>query len=418
MRHGVATTCDDMKSSDSILSDCYVCARAAVRELADFGPQPICNRYLQHPEDAEFRHPLVLGQCGACGLVQLLRPVPSRELVPPYDWIQYNEPEGHLDQLADRLTNLPGLMKRCVIAGVSFKDDTLLRRLKDRGFRYTWRLDARRDLQIEDEQAGVETVQDRIGPASAVRITHARGRSDMVIGRQVLEHSHHMRDFLAGLKRLLYPGGHVVVEVPDCSRALDNCDVATLWEEHVAYFTPETFRRGLGLAGFKLVHYECFPYPFENSLVGIVKVNGESGPSFPEDEVLAQEERRAREFVARLAAQKRKVREFFLRYRQGGGKVALFGAGHLACTYINILELGDVIDFVVDDHPRKKGMFMPGSHLVIKGSEALLEEPVALCLLSLSPESEDKVIARNEAFVMKGGRFSSINPASRHALKI
>lgn len=399
---------------------CCLCARPAVRELADFGPQPICNRYLPGPDGAEFKHPMVLGQCGACGLVQLLNPVPAEEIVPPYDWIVYNEPEGHLDRLADILSGLPGLPKRGVIAGVSYKDDSLLRRLRERGHRYTWRLDAHRDLDMESTGASVELLQGRISPAGAIHITHGRGRSDMVIGRQVLEHSHSMRDFLSGLKCLLYPGGFVVVEVPDCTRALDNCDVAILWEEHIVYFTPETFKRNLAIAGFKLVHYECFPYPFENSLVAIVQVDGQPGGAgaFPEAATLEKEQSKARRFVEGLTERKRKVRELFGRYRAGGGKVALFGAGHLACTYINILELADVIDFVVDDHPKKKGLFMPGSRLPIRGSDALLLEDVKLCLLSLSPEAEDKVIDRNRAFTERGGTFSSINPSSRHALKI
>ncbi|HRZ11862.1 MAG TPA: class I SAM-dependent methyltransferase [Kiritimatiellia bacterium] len=408
-----------MTQGDIQLTECCLCAQSAVRELADFGPQPICNRYLPRPDGPEFMHPMALGQCGACGLVQLLRPVPAEEIVPPYDWIVYNEPEGHLDRLADILSGLPGLLKRGVIAGVSYKDDTLLRRLRERGHRYTWRLDAHRDLDMESTGASVELLQGRISPEGATHITHGRGRSDMVIGRQVLEHSHRMRDFLEGLKRLLYPGGFVVVEVPDCTRAVENGDAAILWEEHIVYFTPQTFRWNLAIAGFKLVHYECFPYPFENSLVAVVQADAAASEgAFPPASSLEPEFDRARRFVRGIEEQRRKARALFARYRAGGGRVALFGAGHLACTYINILGLADVIDFVVDDHPKKKGLFMPGSRLPIRGSEALLTENVKLCLLSLSPEAEDKVIGRNQAFLARGGVFSSINPSSKHALKL
>ena len=64
------------------ISDCCLCGRTAVQELMDFGPQPICNRYLPRQGLPEFKHPVVLGQCSACGLVQLLRPVPAKELAP------------------------------------------------------------------------------------------------------------------------------------------------------------------------------------------------------------------------------------------------------------------------------------------------------------------------------------------------
>jgi hypothetical protein len=45
----------------------------------------------------------------------------------------------------------------------------------------------------------------------------------------------------------------------------------------------------------------------------------------------------------------------------------MFGADHLACTFVNLLGLKDVVRFVADDNPHKLGLFMPGSRLPIRG---------------------------------------------------
>lgn len=105
-------------------------------------------------------------------------------------------------------------------------------------------------------------------------------------------------------------------------------------------------------------------------------------------------------------------------FRRNQGKVALLGAGHLACTFINLLELKDHIEFAVDDNPNKRGLFMPGSRLPILGSEALLDEDIKLCLLTVSPQAESRVIANNESYVKRGGSFSSISPASKMATRV
>src|SRR4029077_15992799 len=107
------------------MNTCPSCNPPRVQALMDCGPHPICNRFLRDPKATELLHPLRIGQCQACGLVQTLDPVPAAALVPAGDWITYNEPEGHLDRVAETLASLLGLAPGSVFGGVSFKDDTL-----------------------------------------------------------------------------------------------------------------------------------------------------------------------------------------------------------------------------------------------------------------------------------------------------
>jgi hypothetical protein len=97
----------------------------------------------------------------------------------------------------------------------------------------------------------------------------------------------------------------------------------------------------------------------------------------------------------------------------------MFGAGHLAVTFLTIMNAPGLIDFVVDDNPNKRGLFMPGSRLPIVGSDVLHASPdVTLCLLGLNPLSEQKVMDRQAAFTARGGVFKSVFPSSAVALEI
>ena len=53
----------------------------------------------------------------------------------------------------------------------------------------------------------------------------------------------------------------------------------------------------------------------------------------------------------------------------------------------------------------------------VAGSDVLQSGDIALCLLSLNPIGEQKVMEKNLAFAARGGIFASIFPASAHALK-
>jgi hypothetical protein len=377
------------------------------------GPQTVSNRFTAEAGTEEFHHPLVIGQCETTGLIQLCDPFPVEELLPVYDWITYSEPEDHLGEMVDHWGKLPGVANDSVICGVTFKDDTTLDRLATKGFSRTWRVDPAEDLGIVEPGAGAETIQDRLTPENARKIGERRGGlADVVIVRHVLEHAYDTAAFMAAVKALVKPGGYVVYEVPDCTRALDTCDYTTLWEEHVLYFTEETFRQAFAASGLTLVWSANYPYVFENSLVGVGRVEDGVEPVVPDERVLRLELGRAENFFSSLAERKRVVNDYLSESRAAKGKIALFGAGHLACAFVNYLEISHHFEFVVDDNPHKKGLHMPGSGLPIKASSALVEQEIKLCLLSLNPLSEDKVIANNQNFVEQGGIFASIFPAS------
>jgi hypothetical protein len=401
------------------LTGCFLCRSEALTPLIDIGPQPISNRFLRAPTDDEERFPIALRQCNACGLVQIEQPVPARALVPPYDWVTYNEPEAHLDELVEILLGLPGVGAGAVAGGVSFKDDSTLARLERKGLQ-TWRLDLARDLGVSAAHSGqgVETIQDRLTPPVAEEIARRRGTADVLLVRHILEHAALPLEFMKALKILTAPDGYVVFEVPDCSRAMDGCDYTTIWEEHTLYYTPETFRNGLAFAAFRVLRSENYAYPFENSLIAIARSNGHSGDIRAAAAAVARERERGVTFGRSFAAYREKVRRFLSGRRRDGGPIALFGAGHLACLWINVFGVEDAIDCVIDDNPHKRGLYMPGSKLPIAGSAALLERDISLCLLSLNPIGEQKVIEKNSAFVERGGTFASIFPASARALTL
>ncbi len=353
---------------------------------------------------------MVIGQCEACGLVQIIQPVPSAEIQSRFDWIIYNEPEGHLELLVEELAHLPEIRSDSSIGAIVFGGDTTISRFQKRGFHRTWRIDPERDLGISDRAAGVETIQEKLTSETARTISHREGKFDLLVVRHMLEHTHDLRRFLNGIIELLRPGAYVVFEVPDCVKAFALCDYSILWEEHLSYFTPETFQFALESYGFEMLHLQQPQY----SLVAITRFHGPAVGTTQTD--LSQEKERLEHFTEAFPERRRLISEFLERTRTREGKVAMFGAGHLACVYINLLRLTEQIDCVIDDHPKKRGLFMPGSRLPIFGSEALVERDIKLCLSTLSPETEKKVIEKNSQFAARGGRLLSIFPERANSL--
>lgn len=360
---------------------------------------------------------MILGQCGTCGVVQLCNPCPAELAVPPRP-MHYNEPERHLDALVGEIVNLPQVSEATRFCGLTYKDMTTLERFRKRGYLNLTAISPRDDFQIVDECAGVETIQMKLTLEIADVLVERHGTFDVVLIRHLLEHAHDLTSFLAAAKRLTANGGYIILEVPDCTKMLDSLDYSFLWEEHVSYFTPPTLTGALrqhGLSPFRLLNY---PYPLENSLVVIATKDSAPTEFVCQQPDVSDEEfqtatRYATSFPQTCAAWQGELTR--LRCK---GPVAVLGAGHLAITFINLLGLEPLIDFICDDASEKVGRYIPGTQLRISPSSVLLQHRFSVCLMAVAPESEPIVLARNQEFINRGGRFASIFAASDHALKL
>lgn len=404
-------------TSASSPSTCCAClAEASVEVLLDFGEQPPSNRFLTEGEQEIDRHPLLIGQCSACGLVQLVEPMSVDMVASRFDWLTYNEPESHLDRTVDKLAEVLGQKRDARILGLTYKDESTLRRFTERGFGQCAEIDLAAVAGTDIPRTAIERMQDLVSVDNCRRAASELGRADLLMVRHVLEHAHQPREFFEALRELVVPGGLVVFEVPDSSRFLASGDVCFFWEEHITYFNESTLGRFVATVGGTLEALWVEPYPMENSLIAVVRLGEGNATAASDDGQLAADLAQGRELARLHGESTRRYRAALEKLRAEGRSVYGFGAGHLAAKFINFNQVGDLLGGVIDDSPDKQGLRMPGSALPIVGSAVLDDGSVDLCLMSLSPESEAKVVAAKNAYIEAGGEMRSMFSLSPRSL--
>ena len=397
-----------MSQNNNSAGACTVCGRDSLIERLDFGEQPPANAFVSHLDDKlGKKYSLSLGFCSLCGTTQLVKRIPIDAFRPKFDWLVYNEPEGHLDDVATYLTTLEGITGQSSILGTTYKDQSTLDRLTNLGFSKQSVVDVH-ELDCEYACFGLETIQAQLSRLDIVeKIIVKHGRVDLLLVRHVLEHATSAVNFLHVISQLVSPRGYVVLEIPDSQKIFDTENYPFIWEEHLSYFIEGSAAQLANAVGAELVTVRRYPYAFEDSLVIVLRmptIRTETryepkGVDVEKVDFLLQ--RFSDQFSAKKHEWRFKLKEIHAR----GKKIALFGAGHLSAKFINFLELSDLIDCVIDDHPQKVGMYMPGSLLPIVSSAELLTRGIRYCISTLSPESEEKVRKKLALFFQEGGVF-------------
>jgi hypothetical protein len=396
-----------------IVPKCIVCNSNELTTLRDFGNHPVATHFHRPSDQPPITHLIQMAVCQSCGAIQLSPPVPSTSLKSPHDWLIYREPEAHLDNLVLKVLTLDGISSDSRICGVSVKDASTIERFVAAGVSNSFVLSAKADLLASTEVSGIESIQALLNAKSGEYAAKRRSKCDLILARHIIEHTENTKHFMQGLDALTREGGWVILEIPDCERNLKLRDYTMLWEEHSLYLTEDTVPSVFHGTDFQIMSIGRHSYPYEDILVLFARKNvGTNGSSHENSSKTAN----ASVALATSYADDFTTKNFEIRKKLEGlrcdGKLAIFGAGHIAASFVNLHGLTDLFCCIIDDTPEKQGMILPGTRLLIRPASTLVEEEIKHCFLALAPENEDKVIAKNNQYVSQGGQFHSVVVAS------
>jgi SAM-dependent methyltransferase len=390
--------------------------------ILSLGRLPLANalRRSDQPERVEPRYPLELVVCEGCSLIQLADTVPPAVLFGDYPYLSsYSDTMlRHSEALARSLAERHALGPVSLVVEIGSNDGYLLQYFKRAGIR-VFGIDPAETACAEATARGVPTRQAFFGHAfaeSLVRDDHVRG--DLIVANNVMAHVPDLNDVLAGIRALLAPGGVFVMETPYVRDLIERVEFDTIYHEHVFYYSLTALVDVLARHGLDVVDVSRIPI-HGGSLLVTARADGQS-PSRAVRELLTEEAAWGvrsfdtyRAFGERVASLTAELRDFLVERKQGGRRLAAYGAAAKGAMLLNVLGIGrDVLDFVVDRSPTKQGRYMPGTGLPIYGPERLLTEmPDELLLLTWN--LLDEILAQQAEYRRRGGRFIVPIPSPR-----
>ena len=109
-------------------------------------------------------------------------------------------------------------------------------------------------------------------------------------------------------------------------------------------------------------------------------------------------------FSNRLDARKKELHSLIKKIRLSTNKLVGYGASHSTTTLLHHFEIGNQIEYIVDDNTIKHDCYSPGFHLPVYSSERLYKDKPEYVLL-LAWQHQDSIIKRNKKYLNNGGKF-------------
>jgi SAM-dependent methyltransferase len=393
---------------------CRSCGRSGLRTFLSLGKHPLPDALLRPDQlhDPEPHFPLDVAFCPDCTLVQLLGDVPP-EMLFVDNYLYFSSYSDHL--LAHSRAHVEGLIARrdlgshSLVVELASNDGYLLKFFVDAGVPVLG-IDPAPGQAAAARSVGVPTLEEFFGVNLADRLVAEGKSADVIIANNVMAHIPDLNGFVAGMARLLRDDGLITVENPYVRDLIEHGEFDTIYHEHFYYHSCTGVDALVRRHGMFLNHVEYFPdlhggtlrwhiskrEDMSDTVRGFLQDEGERGMT---------EFGYYAEFGDRVETIRHDLLELLESLKADGYTIAAYGAAAKGSTLINYVGIGtELIDFVVDRNTHKHGLHMPGMHLPIRPTEALLEEkPDYVVILAWNFATE--IVAQQHEYLERGGHF-------------
>ena len=397
---------------------CRLCGGKHLELVLERSPNPLEDDYRRADRLAPQKtYPLDLACCADCGHVFLLDIVDAGKIYSEYLYetsVSLGLAE-HYDRYAQGVIEKLGLKPDAFMVEFGSNDGTMLRAFKKRGLSVLG-VDPAAPIAALATKSGVETLPTFFTLELARNIKAERGPAALIAANMVFANIDDLDDIAAAIEELLAKDGVFVCETGYLLDNVKNLVFDNIYHEHLAYHSVKPLKKFFENKGLEIFAVETVDSK-GGSIRFFVQRKGAARPVEPSVAgLIAREDAAGIHTAAPYAAltktldeTRARLHEFLGGFKRRGKTIAGFGASHSVTTLVHHFELAPILEFVVDDNPRKQDTFMPGTHTPVLNPKALLERKADYAVV-LPWRFSKPIRERHAGFALAGGKFVDVLP--------
>ena len=366
---------------------CRCCSSKNLKRVLSLGYQPLANNLKNNATDDDELYPLELNVCADCFNCQLSVAIDSNKMFSNYLYQSSTTEKfkNHFKLAAKKYISEFKLDKEAYIIDVGSNDGIGLKPFLDEGYRNIQGIEPAKNLAKLANENGINTYNGYLEDKS---IKPLKNGADLLLASNVFAHSDNLEGMAESMKRLIKPDGKIIIEVQYLLNTIKDLTFDNIYHEHTNYWSLHTLSNFLNKFDLKVFKVEKI-----DTHGGSIRVYVSQSKEILIDKSVKQFLDKEEKFglkkistyvefgktIEKLRINTIKnIKNIKMKYK----KIIGYGAPAKATTLLNYFNIGNEIDFIIEDNELKHGKFVPGVNIKIVKKKKIEDKSNAILVLA------------------------------------
>ena len=396
---------------------CRHCASDLQITFVNLGSSPPSNSYLTKKtiNKPEKWYPLKVMVCDNCWLVQTEDFVGVGEMFSK-DYAYFSSFSStwleHAKNYVEKVTSRFKLTSESIVAEIAANDGYLLQYVQDKNIP-CYGIEPTHSTAQAARDKGIEIIEEFFSVVKANELLSQGRQADLIVSNNVLAHVPDINDFVKGVSILLKPNGVATFEFAHLLNLVQLSQFDTIYHEHYSYLSLTAVQTIFDANGLSVFDVE--ELTTHGGSLRVYAQRSELGKHKTSAAVISLKEKENKlgmsdinfyhGFQNKIERVKIDFLSFLLEAKRYGRQVVGYGAAAKGNTMMNFGGIRqDLISYVVDKNPAKKGKYMPGSRVpIVDINNVILTKPDYVVIFPWN--LKDEVMQQLEFIQDWGGKF-------------